>query len=177
MDSALGCSTTEPLRRRWARNPKVWGSIPHGDTEVFLFPTLVTRRKTSFSISLPSSKLTISLILITNMTPSTLLILAVCRTRVIWNLWQTSLTVESLWLSGGASKRGIRRSEVRILMRTQKCSFSHARDKTKNIFLEKLLFSHQFSRSRTEKGHDYFLKDLCVVLIFKMTLTVGEISV
>ena len=82
----LGCSTTEPQRLRWARNPKVWGSIPHGDSEVFLFPTLVTKRKTSFSISLPSSKLTISLILITNMTPSTLLILAVCRTRVMWNL-------------------------------------------------------------------------------------------
>ena len=84
-DSALGCSTTEPQRLRWARNPKVWGSIPRGDSEVFLFPTLVTKRKTSFSISLPSSKLTISLILITNMTPSTLLILAVCRTRVMWN--------------------------------------------------------------------------------------------
>ena len=35
---------------------------PHGDSEFFLFPTLVTRRKTSFFISLPSSKLTISLI-------------------------------------------------------------------------------------------------------------------
>ena len=32
---------------------------------IFLCPTLVTRRKTSFSISLPSSKLTISLILFT----------------------------------------------------------------------------------------------------------------
>ena len=44
-------------------NPKVWGSIPHGDSEFFLCPTLVTLRKTSFSISLPSTKLTISLIL------------------------------------------------------------------------------------------------------------------
>ena len=48
-DSALGCSTTEPQRLRWAQNPKVWGSIPHGDSEIILFPSLVTRRKTSFS--------------------------------------------------------------------------------------------------------------------------------
>ena len=33
------------------RNPKVWGSIPHGDSEFFLCPTLVTRRKTSFFIN------------------------------------------------------------------------------------------------------------------------------
>ena len=45
--------------------------------------TLVTRRKTSFSISSPSSKLTISLILFTNMTLLTSLILAVRGTRVI----------------------------------------------------------------------------------------------
>ena len=37
-------------------------SIPHGDSQFFLCPVLVTRRKTSFYISLPSSKLTISLI-------------------------------------------------------------------------------------------------------------------
>ena len=41
-------------------------------------------RKISFTISLPSSKLTIFLSLFTNMTLSTLLILAVRRTRVIW---------------------------------------------------------------------------------------------
>ena len=75
-DSVLGCPTTEPQRLRWAQNPKVWGSIPHGDSEVILFPSFVTRRKTSFSISLPSSKLTKSLILFTNITPSKLLILA-----------------------------------------------------------------------------------------------------
>ena len=35
-----------------ARNLKVWGSIPHGDSEFFLCPTLLTRqKKTSFSIS------------------------------------------------------------------------------------------------------------------------------
>ena len=40
-----------------------WGSISHGDSEFFLSPTLVARRKNiSFSISLPSSKFTISLI-------------------------------------------------------------------------------------------------------------------
>ena len=53
---------------RWqsieAQNPKVWGSILHRDSEFFLCPTLVTRRRTSFCISLPSSKLTISLIAI-----------------------------------------------------------------------------------------------------------------
>ena len=41
-------------------NPKVWGSIPHGDSEFFLCPTLVTRRKNIFLNSSPSSKLTIS---------------------------------------------------------------------------------------------------------------------
>ena len=41
-------------------NPKVWGSIPHGDSEFFLCPTLVTRRKNIFLNSSSSSKLTIS---------------------------------------------------------------------------------------------------------------------
>ena len=60
------------------------------------------------------------LFLSTNITPSTWLIPA----------------VESLWLSGRASERGIRRSEVRFLMETQIFfSLSHARDMTKNIFL------------------------------------------
>ena len=31
-------------------NAKIWGSIPHGDSEFFLWPMLVTRRKTSFSV-------------------------------------------------------------------------------------------------------------------------------
>ena len=93
--SALWCSTTEPeleqkiwkskvwllwynhgylmhalMLYHWAgigaQDLKVWGSIPHGDSELFLCPTLVTRRKTSFSISSLSSKLTISLILFTS---------------------------------------------------------------------------------------------------------------
>ena len=38
-------------------------------------------------------------------------------------------------LSGRASERGIRRSKDRFLMRTQNFCMSHARDKTKNIFL------------------------------------------
>ena len=46
-------------------SPKVWGSIPHGDSEVFRCPTLVKRQKTYLSISLPSLKLTIFLILFT----------------------------------------------------------------------------------------------------------------
>ena len=65
----------------WVIEPQTSNSEP----EFFLCPTLVTRRKTSFFISLPSSKLTISLIFpSTNITLSTLLILAVCRTRVLW---------------------------------------------------------------------------------------------
>ena len=48
-----------------ARNPKVGGSILHGDSECFLCSTIETRQKTSFCISLPSSKLTTSLILFT----------------------------------------------------------------------------------------------------------------
>ena len=48
-----------------ARNPKVGRSILNGDSECFLYSTLETRQKTSFSISLLSSKLTISLILFT----------------------------------------------------------------------------------------------------------------
>ena len=48
-----------------ARNSWVWGLIPHGNSEFFLCLMLVTRQKTSFSISYPSSKLTISVILLT----------------------------------------------------------------------------------------------------------------
>ena len=48
-------------KRNGTQNLKVWGSIPHGYSGFFLFPTLMTRQKTSFSTSLTSSKLTISL--------------------------------------------------------------------------------------------------------------------
>ena len=40
-------------------------AIPYRDSEFFLYPMLVTRKKTSFSVSLQSSQLAISLILFT----------------------------------------------------------------------------------------------------------------
>ena len=49
----------------------------------FLCPTLMTRQRTSFSISSLSSKLTISVNLFTNMILWTLLVLAVCRMCVM----------------------------------------------------------------------------------------------
>ena len=51
----------------WHTSSKLLGSavFPHGDSEFFLCPMLVTRCKTSFSSSLPCSKLTISLTLLT----------------------------------------------------------------------------------------------------------------
>ena len=57
----------------------VWGSIPHEDSELFLCPTLVTRRKKSYSISLPSSKLPISI----SSYKYDAIDIAVCRVRVI----------------------------------------------------------------------------------------------
>ena len=48
------------------QNLKVWGLIPQRDSGFFLCPMLMTRQKTTFSISLLSSKLAISLILFTN---------------------------------------------------------------------------------------------------------------
>ena len=53
---------------------------------------------------------------------STLLILAVYRTRVVYELRELPI-VESLWLSGRASQHGIRRSEFRFLMGTQNFFF------------------------------------------------------
>ena len=55
-----------PLSWNWSVALEVWGSIPHGNSEFFLCPTLVTRQKTSFFISSLSSKLTISLIIFTS---------------------------------------------------------------------------------------------------------------
>lgn len=55
-----------------------------GDSEIFLCPTLLTRQKTSFSISLPRSRLPSLLFYLqssVNMTLSTLLVLAVCRIK------------------------------------------------------------------------------------------------
>ena len=98
----------------------------------------VTRqKKTSFSISLPSSKLTISLISISTLRFWLLLILTVCRRYVIWTSWWTSLTMESLWLSGRAlecqESKGLRFNSSWWLTIF---SFSHAHEKTKkNILL------------------------------------------
>ena len=96
-----------------------------------------TRRKTSFSISLPSSKLTISLILFINTTLTTSLILILCRTRLVHELRNGPLSVDSLCLSDRVSKRGIRRSEVGFLMGTRNiflCPTLVIRPK--NIFLD-----------------------------------------
>ena len=68
-----------------ARNPKVWGSIPHGDSEFSLCPTLWQDKKKHLSLFLyRAQNLSSLLFLPINITLSTLLILAVCRTRVIW---------------------------------------------------------------------------------------------
>ena len=88
-------------------------------------------------------------VLFTNITLSTLLILAVRRTRVIWTSSETSLTMESLWLSGRASESGIRRSEVRFVIGTQNFSLSHASDKTKIIFISLPNSSTQ------DRGHSF----------------------
>ena len=56
-----------------------------GTQNFFLCPTLVTRQKTSLSISLPSSKLTISLILLCTATCKCYWPIGVrCLTRKIW---------------------------------------------------------------------------------------------
>ena len=65
MTRVLHTAGISNIRASERGNPKVWGSIPHGDSEFFLCPTLVTKRKTSFSISLSSLKITIFLVLFT----------------------------------------------------------------------------------------------------------------
>ena len=50
-------------------------------------------------------------------------ILAVCWTRVMYELRNRPRPPESLWLSGRVSKRGNRRSEVPFLMGTQNFFF------------------------------------------------------
>ena len=74
------------LLRAWdkgKRNPKVWGLISHGDSELFLCPTLVTRRKKILLYFFTELKTYHLSFLLTNMTLSTLLILAVYRTRAV----------------------------------------------------------------------------------------------
>ena len=110
----------------------VGDSIPYGDSEFFFCPTLVTRRKTSFYISLLSLKLTI--IPFTNMTLSTFLSQHYAE-RVSCELRNRPHFPQSLWRNSRALERGIRRTETRSLMGTQKFPLSHARVKTKNIFL------------------------------------------
>ena len=115
--------------------------------DFFFVPRSWQDEKKFFSIPLPSSKLTISLISIYKQytidiaDPSN--ILDACHTNFVINL---SLTVESLWLSGRASERGIRRSEVRFLMGTQNF-FSVPRswqDEQKSF--STLLFLSRFSK-------------------------------
>ena len=110
----------------------------------FLCPTLVTRRKKKISLFLYRAQNLPSLsFLSTNITLSTFLILAVCWTRVIWTL----LKVESLWLSGRASERGIWRSEVRFLMGTQNFFFvQRLWQGEKHLSLNILLFGCTWKR-------------------------------
>ena len=70
-------------------------------------------------ISLLSSKLIISLIIIYKHYAIDIADPSSMQDACDMNFVTDSLTVESLWLSGRASERGIRRSEVRFLMRTQ----------------------------------------------------------
>ena len=105
------------------------------------------------------------LFLSSNITLSTLLILAVCRTRVKWTSKQTSHTVESLWLSGRASERGIRRSEVRFLVRT---SLSHVRDKTeKHHSLSLVLLNKSDYMNHYSKDSDWLI-GTCSIRVYKM---------
>ena len=125
----------------------VGDSIPYGDSEFFFCPTLVTRRKTSFYISLLSLKLTI--IPFTNMTLSTFLSCQHYAERVSCELRNRPHFPQSLWRNSRALERGIRRTETRSLMGTQKFPLSHARVKTKDIFLylfpqETIIFSRLF---------------------------------
>ena len=84
----LVTSVGQRKKSQWGIEPQTFGfraPILYHWARIFLCPTLVARRKTSFFICLPSSKLTIPPIFpSTNITLSTLLILAVCRSRVIW---------------------------------------------------------------------------------------------
>ena len=98
-----------------------------GTQNFFIFfslgPMLVTRQKTSFFISLPSSKLTISLIFIYKHNaidiadPSSML--DACHTNFVIDLAHRGVSVARC----RASEHRIRRSEVRFLMGTQNFFF------------------------------------------------------
>ena len=84
---------------------------PHGDAKFCLRPRSWQDEIHLFPFVYRAQKLTIFLILLKNMTLSTWLILAVCKNAChIWTWKWTSLTIESLWLSGRASERRLRRS-------------------------------------------------------------------
>ena len=123
MKKILSCTGFEPMTSavlvqfstNWA-NPKVWGLIPHRDSEFFLCPMFMTRWKnTSFSIYLLSSKFTISLnsfykhytFHIAN--PSSMQDACHNRPRSQWSLCGSLVK---------ASKHRIRRSEVWFLIVT-----------------------------------------------------------
>ena len=119
-------------------NPKVWGLIPHGDSEFFLCPMLVIRQKYLFYFftklkTYHHSYYFIKMVLLTS------LILAVCRTHVItiWTLgW--ALLITSVWLSYRVLEHRIQRSDVLFLMGTQNfflCSTLPTRQKASFSFL------------------------------------------
>ena len=88
------------------------------------FVLLLYRKKTSLSISLPSSKLTIFLILLTKHDISN--IADPSSTQHIYHIWTSSWTlliIESLWLSGRASECRIWWSEVQFLIGAQNFFF------------------------------------------------------
>ena len=56
----------------------------------------------------------------------------------------TQLALKSMWLSGTASERGIRRSEVRFLMKTQKVFYLlRALYNTKTSFSASYIFGNE----------------------------------
>ena len=72
----------------------------------FLCVPLIVRRNKDNFFSFGETCFSSYCILLTNKALSTSLILAVCRTLVTLTSYSASLTKESLWLSGSASKRG-----------------------------------------------------------------------
>ena len=78
-------------------NLKVWGSLPHVDSEFFsLFHVYDKDEKNILLFFFTKLKAYHLSILSTNITLSTLLILAVCRKRVIWSIRARNLKVWGL---------------------------------------------------------------------------------
>ena len=98
-------------------------------------------RKVIKCISLPSSKLTNLLILFSNIMLSTLLILAICRSYVIHELFNRPCSPQSLWASvvehWRAESQGLRFNSSWGL---RNFSLSHTSDETKNILLIQYCF-------------------------------------